>query len=64
VGEPPIDDTTICPQCDGSGVGVADTKCSFCGGCGGVSHAAAQALLSVWREYPPTPSHKDISHEP
>lgn len=41
-GDPPIDDTAICPACDGSGMGVADTLCGFCGGCGGIPLAALQ----------------------
>lgn len=42
--DPPIDDMSICPACDGSGVGVADTQCGLCAGCGGVPSAHAQAL--------------------
>lgn len=45
----PIDDTAICPACDGSGFGVADTECGFCGGCGGVPLAVAQAFVSKRR---------------
>ena len=37
----PVDDTEICPACDGSGFGVADTYCGFCDGCGGVPIAVA-----------------------
>lgn len=40
--DPLIDDTAICPACDGSGSGVADTSCGFCGGGGGVPLSAAQ----------------------
>ena len=45
--DPQIDDTAICPACNGSGFGVADTYCGFCGGCGGVPLAAAQQFYSV-----------------
>lgn len=32
----PAPEMVICPKCDGSGVGVADTVCSLCVGSGGV----------------------------
>jgi hypothetical protein len=48
--DPPLDDTAICPACDGSGFGVADTMCGYCGGCGGVPLAAAQRLISERRK--------------
>lgn len=35
------DDCEICPACNGSGEGVADTVCGFCGGSGGVPVAVA-----------------------
>lgn len=41
----------ICPACNGSGVGVADTTCSLCNGSGGVplaSQAAQPAEADGW----------------
>lgn len=34
----------ICPQCSGSGVGVADTVCTLCNGTGGVPVTPSQRL--------------------
>lgn len=39
---PPIDDTAICPACNGSGFNVGDAYCGFCGGCGGVPIGVAE----------------------
>ena len=47
---PLIDDTAICPVCDGSGFGFADMRCNFCGGCGGVSLALAQVIADSRRD--------------
>lgn len=53
MAETPIDDTAICPACNGSGFGVADTQCGFCGGCGGVPLAAEQSFRSTTPETKP-----------
>jgi DnaJ-class molecular chaperone len=41
-----VDDIAICPACDGSGFGVADTFCGYCGGSGGVPPVAAERLIA------------------
>lgn len=33
---PPISEWVMCPDCNGSGVGVADTVCGRCDGVGGI----------------------------
>lgn len=49
--ESEIDDIAICPACNGSGFGVADTQCGFCGGCGGVPLDAAQRFENDRRKW-------------
>jgi DnaJ-class molecular chaperone len=34
--------TTTCPVCHGSGFGVSDARCGFCGGKGSVTPDAAR----------------------
>lgn len=51
----PIDDCAICPACNGSGVGAADTYCGFCGGNGGVPIAAAQRFENERRKWEDRP---------
>lgn len=38
------DRVVLCPHCDGSGEGVADTKCAMCGGQGGLTIEQAEHL--------------------
>ena len=48
-GDPPIDDTAICPACNGS-TACGDDHCGFCGGSGGVPLSAAQWFANKQRE--------------
>lgn len=42
----------ICPQCSGSGEGVADTTCTLCNGSGGVCMTSNEPPAAVERELP------------
>jgi DnaJ-class molecular chaperone len=44
--QPDKDDPAICPACNGSGYGVADQYCGFCGGSGGVPVWVAERFLA------------------
>lgn len=45
----PASNMEICDACDGSGFGVADTRCGKCGGCGGI-RSTGRALTDLREE--------------